>query len=173
MTDQEIKELISKWKKYEISYIEEVDGYFLEVFLSAQIIEKMDQLIMVNDLLFSDFIADAEFAYLYQNNLQEHQTIDVSDLEISGKELAKELSNQSPYKGKKGYYKVYIPVIDDELFAIYTFLILERDSNPNFSLDDLIVKFVNCFEITDMDKIMELELSAYDEIGEEFEKRKH
>ena len=172
MTDQDIKKLLSTWKKNEELYLEEIDGYFLKVFLPKSIIEKIDCLIRKNNLVFSDFIADAEFAYLYQNKLQEHETVDISVLG-NVKEFIDNVSKNSPYRTKEGFYKAYIPIMDDELCALYTFLLLEREKNQDFSMDDLFVKFVECFEKTDMDKIMELELSAYDEIGEEFEKRKH
>lgn len=172
MTDLEIKKLISNWKKYEQSYLEEIDGYFLKVFLSRQTIEKIDKLLLEGDYMFSDFIAHAEFAYLLQNNLQDHGTIDISDIG-NAKTFAEQLSKESPYKDKEGYFKVFVPISDDEFCALYTFLLLEKGRNNDYSMDDLFTDFVECFENTDMNKIMELELSAYDEIGEEFEKRKH
>ena len=172
MTDKDIKKLISTWKKYEEIYLEEIDGFFLKVFLPIDTIIKMDNLIRVGDYSFSDFIAHAEFAYLYQNNLQDQGTIDLEDLG-DVRSLAEKLSKESPNKNKEGYYKVYIPISDDEFCALYTFLLIEKGHSREFTMDDLFIQFVEAFENTDMDKILDLELSAYDEIGEEFEKRKH
>ena len=143
------QKLVSQWKEISESLMKdnEYEFFFLSVFLPIDYVEKINFILLENDQSFDDFMVDAKYAYILINKLQEETYSPTLSLKTA-KEFAKEMVSKSPYKDDNHYIRVEIAMTPEELDVFRLLYQYELRKN-NISIDDMFVKFVDCYEQID------------------------